>query len=341
MSITINKGGSGGSMDYTDAQFTAGATNTVGLSVKKIASQTANLFGIYDESNNDLLYVESDGDLILKQGLSLDGTTKAFRLPRLTTAQRAALTPAEGMKVYDTDIDAEMVYSDEWELVQGLSKPYYYTQMLDHFMGAAIASTLGWGASVTGTSSAGGIGTDTKDATAHGVAILNAGTDTNSRAAISLTSSDMHYGNSCKIIWEYRIWINQLANATDDYYINIGNQDTNTNLDSANGVYLQYNRSVSTAWQLVSRDNSNETRVVTSKTVEAAKWNILRVEVNAAANSADFYYDGVYVSTHALTYCPTTYTRYSHPKARINNTAGTGIGRIFQVDWFMMEIIRL
>lgn len=41
-------------------------------------------------------------ELIVKNGLKVDTTTGAFKLPVLTTTQRNALTPEEGMEIYNT-----------------------------------------------------------------------------------------------------------------------------------------------------------------------------------------------------------------------------------------------
>lgn len=48
--------------------------------------------------------------------ISIETTTKGFKLPQLTTTQRDALTPATGMKIFNTTTNQEEIYkSGGWE----------------------------------------------------------------------------------------------------------------------------------------------------------------------------------------------------------------------------------
>jgi hypothetical protein len=93
---------------------------------------------------------------------------------------------------------------------------------------------------------------------------------------------------------EYRtlIRIPTLATAIDDYTLRLG-YGTSVNADHANGVYFEYNRSLSTNWRLKTANQSIRTSVNSSIPVVNNAWIQLSWIVNAAGTQVDFYVDGV------------------------------------------------
>jgi hypothetical protein len=80
----------------------------------------ANKFFVYDFTAGASRYViDTDGRFSINQSapdasaqLQVDSTTRGFLPPRMTSAQRLAITtPASGLQVHDIDLDARCVYS--------------------------------------------------------------------------------------------------------------------------------------------------------------------------------------------------------------------------------------
>jgi len=82
-----------------------GTLSNIGLIIQGVASQTADLFQIKDSGGSVQIKMDPLGSL------SMDSTVGVFRLNRLTEAERDALTPLEGMSIFNTDSLQEEVYN--------------------------------------------------------------------------------------------------------------------------------------------------------------------------------------------------------------------------------------
>lgn len=148
----------------------------------------------------------------------------------------------------------------------------------------------------------------------------------------SLTSTyvAIHYGwpsapsillGGGRYVVEAMIKIEDLADGTDDYDIRFGFGDS-VNADFTNGVYFEYDRDTRTNWSRCVADNGSRTKTDTSVAVAADAWIKLRIEINAAGTSAEFFINGTSVGTHSSG-IPTASGRYAVPVLHIAKEAGT------------------
>jgi hypothetical protein len=100
------------------------------------------------------------------------------------------------------------------------------------------------------------------------------------------------------------------------------------------GVYLSANASPN--FKCITRAGSTITTTVTSIAVTAGQWYKLRIVINAAASSVEFYIDNVLRATHT-TNIPLTTTPMFIGNGIVKTTGSTA--RAMQTDYFMYEEI--
>lgn len=190
-----------------------------------------------------------------------------------------------------------------------------------------------FGASNNGTGATVSAGTATA---AHpGTAQTSTGTTTTGRGAASTGVAIILLGGG-SWIWEADINIAALDDGTDTYTLRLGFLDILT-ADVVDGVYFEYDKSVSANWRICTANNSTRTKTNTSTAVAAATWIRLRFEINAAGTSAEFFIDGVSVGTIA-TNIPTAAGRETGMGWALQKTAGTN-ARTFDLDyWYVKNI---
>lgn len=97
---TINSG--------TSVNFLTIGVGTFGMNVRK----SANTEGV--------IYVQDSSTVSTSNAtiLSLESTTRGFRPPRMTTAQKNAIaSPVAGLVIYDTDLNKLCVYTTAWQTI--------------------------------------------------------------------------------------------------------------------------------------------------------------------------------------------------------------------------------
>lgn len=106
------------SVTSTTASFGAGTGRiwAKGASIKVIDSASYNQSMALKNAVNAFTAANSFAGLVTSTaGINMSGTTSYLRVPQLTTAQRTALTGANGMIVYDTDLSVHYQYiSGAW-----------------------------------------------------------------------------------------------------------------------------------------------------------------------------------------------------------------------------------
>jgi hypothetical protein len=117
---TVTEAASYSSNGILDLGGTLTITNYYGYKHENIlGTNPTNEWGVYVAGPNAENYFESGVAINTTSkkatnssvGLEIGGTTKAMRLPVLTTAQKNALTPLAGMEVYDSDLGKISVYN--------------------------------------------------------------------------------------------------------------------------------------------------------------------------------------------------------------------------------------
>lgn len=121
---------------------------------------------------------------------------------------------------------------------------------------------------------------------------------------------------------EWMINLSALSALADEYIVRVGLGTGSSATDFTNGVYFEYNRLSSVNWLRCTADNSSRTKTASSTAVAAGSWVKLRIDINAAASSAEFFVNGTSIGTNS-TNIPTAAGRYVAPAAHIKKSAGT------------------
>lgn len=134
-------------------------------------------------------------------------------------------------------------------------------------------------------------------------------------------------------VWscEWLVNLSALSDGTDTYSPYIGFVDAN-NAEAVDGAYFGYVRSIdATNWPMCTSSNSSRTRTASSTPVVAGAWVKLRVVVNAAGTSVEFFVNDVSIGTVSAT-IPTGAGRGTAFGLWMTQLAGTA-SRTMTVDY--------
>lgn len=200
-----------------------------------------------------------------------------------------------------------------------------------------LIAPLAWSASASGTGSARSIATAFNAAeNTVGMIVCATGTTNTGRASNFDGDESLWFGNGWTWMLETRFCVETLADATNDYAVYVGFCDNNLNASEPNdGAYFKYVRSTSTNWQVTTASNGVRTNTTTTVAPVGLIMQVLRIDVNEAANSVEFRIDGVLVATHT-TNIPSASARSTGIGQKIVKTAGT-TNRNMYVDYIWLQ----
>lgn len=139
-----------------------------------------------------------------------------------------------------------------------------------------------------------------------GVVASNPGTTSTGRAAVTSAIQLAYFGGG---EWTFETLVNvvQLSNASDRFQFVIGFIGSNTTVTQSNAVAFLYDEgavstgaTAATYWQTLTAASGSRTynNGLTQTTVNANTWVKLKIVVNAAGTSVDFYINDTKVATH-------------------------------------------
>lgn len=88
-----------------------------------------------------------------------------------------------------------------------------------------------------------------------------------------------------------------LSTGSEEYIYRFGYLDGTANSDSTDGVWIEYDRTVSVNWVMVTASNSTRTRTASTVPVVAGAWILLKVAVNDTGTLAEFFVNGSSIGT--------------------------------------------
>lgn len=202
--------------------------------------------------------------------------------------------------------------------------------------GDVVSVSSGTGAASTGTSA-------TSATNVIGLVTSTTGTTATGRTAICSYTSAISFGGGATS-FEYRIdGISALSTVTERYAILVGFFDTYSAVNQVDGIYFLYDEggvstgsAASANWQLVTVSNSVRTFTPTSIPVSTSG-HILRIEINAAGTSVEFFIDGVSASSPISTNIPTGTARASGFASMIIKSIGT-TARVMNIDYMRVHV---
>lgn len=122
--------------------------------------------------------------------------------------------------------------------------------------------------------------------TAGGVAVITMGND---QTGFMLGGGERHF--------ELLIQIMDSATVVDDYISRFGFGDEVAGTEHENGIWFEYNRSVSVNWLLKTAKATAVTVDTSTVIVFPSVWIKLRAEINAAGTSVEYFIDGASAGT--------------------------------------------
>jgi hypothetical protein len=136
---------------------------------------------------------------------------------------------------------------------------------------------------------------------------------------------------------EEDIYIGTLSNGTDTYTIRFGFGDIANGTDFVDGAYFEYSDVGSTPnWYRCTASNSTRTKTSTGVAAVAGAWMRLKVVVNSAGTSVEYFINGISVGV-VTTNIPTGTGRETGAILSILKSAGTG-ARNLDVDWIWLHV---
>ncbi len=212
-----------------------------------------------------------------------------------------------------------------YRAIQPRDLPYWssraYFHEWDHFCGSTSAGKLGWTSAVTGAGSAISASGNSQATNRPGILTMTEGSTSTGRACLHLGAIDHVLGGGAVTI-EWWIRIATLSDGSNTYLIYVGGGDDVASGDHVDGVYFGYDSTVSANWLMCTSSNSARTKTASSSEVAADTFYKLRIEVNAAGTSVEYFVDDVSIGTVA-TNIPTGQTRQFGPNIKIVKSVGT------------------
>lgn len=175
------------------------------------------------------------------------------------------------------------------------------------------------------------------EAGAVGIVQSSTGTTATGRAFVGGYMAGILFGDGATV-WEARVRVPTLSDATNRYQLVVGFMDTNTAASQTDGAFFCYDEggvsnglAASANWRAVTASNSVRSNADTTVAVAAATWTRLRIEVNAAGTSAAFYINGTLRAT-LTTNIPTASARQFGFGHLLIKSVGT-TARLFDCDY--------
>lgn len=176
--------------------------------------------------------------------------------------------------------------------------------------------------------------------------IIQHSTGTTTTGIAGYTYGSALYIGSGSISLETYATVETLSNATErfqtifGYYVG-SNYSTTANAiffsyDEAGTMFFEFGAAATPNWKCYTRGAGVTTRTNTSIAVVAGTWYKLRIDINSAGNSVNFYINDTLVATHGSN-IPTSLTAMPI-QSLIVKTAGT-TARTMLTDYFMYEEI--
>jgi hypothetical protein len=267
--------------------------------------------------------------------ISSSASTHTFNLPTASALNRGALSSADWSTFNNKQNNLRT-----FQTIQGV---YYFNE----FMGSLAANVTAATNDVINTFGNGqgttrGTGTITNRTNQQGVVESLTSANNTGQAGWVYGGAALFIGTGA-ITLETYVNITTLSTLAERFYTFFG-YATGSNYSNIlnniaivydeGGVYLSANASPN--FKCITRAGTTNTTTVTSIAVTAGQWYKLRININAAASSVEFYIDNVLRATHT-TNIPLTTTPMFIANAIIKNTGSTA--RAMQTDYFMYEEI--
>lgn len=163
-----------------------------------------------------------------------------------------------------------------------------------------------------------------------GIANMHTSTSATGRATVYSANAAMIAGGG-EMTFEAAVYIPDLSTSGERFIIRAGFMSS-TSVDPPSGAWFEYDESTSANWRICTGKNTSRTKTTTSSAVPEDTWQTLKVVINAAATSVEFFINGVSVGTIATTLPTDVAQDYFGSAVGIIKSAGT-TARAVWVDY--------
>ena len=311
-------------------------TSGVTITVPALAADYTLTLPTTDGNADEVLKTDGSGGLSwTPQGSGAPSDAQYVTLAtNATLTVERVLTAGDGIKFTDAGAGSTLTIDQDF-------KPNETIELYEEFLGghnstASQLGELGWQSIVSGTGTNVANHTGTFDSTTVcGVMRIETGTTTTGRASLTINPAS----NNCiaitggPIIVEGAVRVEDLSNGTETYKIYFGLGDVTGAGDMIDGVYFSYSSAdIAGDWQGNVSGTSTRTTLDTNTAVAADTWYRLRIEINSAGTSAEFFINGTSKGTIADANLPTS-TELTSLIFKIEKSAGS-TERIAYIDYF-------
>lgn len=209
--------------------------------------------------------------------------------------------------------------------------PTTHLYLWDHFDGGVSSPySLGW----QSIGSGGAIGQKAAETGAQGILALDTTTSATTARGINRGGNSVLPGQGL-FVMEWRVRMPTISTALEKFVVRIGFHDATSSTVPVDGVWFEVDEGVNSGqWQLKASSNSTATTTNSVSAPAANTWYKLRVDINAAGTSAEFFIDGSSVGTVASN-IPTGTGRGTSPAVFIVKSVGT-TSRTIDIDYALI-----
>lgn len=278
--------------------------NTVTVNVSSVGSGTSSGAGDVtgpssSTDGNFVLFNGSTGKIIKESGIGVSSY-----VPNTRTIAGLSLAANRSVVDIDTALADRTLFS------------IFYTDFLGNAFGEMISNVSGAGAAATA-------GNTIVDQGHPGIARLQTGTSSTGRAPIvgALITTK---GGAIVFESDVNIPVN-LSDSTDRYIVYVGFMNSFT-AESSDQICFKYSDDINSGrWQGITSRNGSNTTVNggAGQVVATATWYKLRIEINAAATSVEFFVNGTSIGTSTTNIPQETSADQIQISVNIRKTAGT------------------
>lgn len=300
--LAVNANSAGG---FTTIDGTATLTNkSIAAGSNTITGITnTNLSGTAGITNANLA---NSSVTVNGSSVALGASTTITADPNITSLTLATPVAADEIPIYDASATAVRKVTVQ-SLNEGYQGDYMRTAGYSYFNEfIASLATASAGNDIQATNSGTGAGntpTNSTERNRPGQLQFASGTTSTGRTAVNSGAGVVGFSGG-KWIYETDINIAQLSTGTERFQLLFGFFDTYTTVNQIDGAYLLYDEggvttgsAASANWQLVTSNNSTRTFTTSSTAIAISTWTKLRIEVNAAGTSIDYFVNGSNIGT--------------------------------------------
>lgn len=200
--------------------------------------------------------------------------------------------------------------------------------LFDDFLCNSTGGNVGW---TTNVLSGGTIAITDSESNHSGIMRLSTGSSSSTaHAAFHLGTKSLYIGNG-QITIEGLIRLVTLSTSSERYIFRFGLGDT-TNTSFDNGIFLEYDEITSANWRICASASASATKTTSLTTVTENVWIKLKIVINAAGNSVEYFVNGTSIGTVA-----TTIPTQSSPRIQIVKSVGT-TARTVEIDYYSLDM---